>query len=81
MIEGDLVFWTPNAMQSAATLGTRCAATGNSACSNVAAYVSSAVANWAVADPVPTSEVSMRTADTCNGTAGTAIVVSITHKF
>jgi Flp pilus assembly protein TadG len=81
MIEAGIIFWTQNAMQSAATLGARCAATGNSACSNVAAYVSSAVANWAVADTVPTSEVSVQTAGTCNGTAGTAIIVSITHHF
>jgi Flp pilus assembly protein TadG len=81
ILEVGLMCWTQNAMQNAATLGARCAATSNSACANVPQFVVDTIGTWLVPDSVAVADVTVQSAGVCNGSPGTAVIVSISHQF
>ncbi len=81
VLELGFIIWTLNSMQSAALMGARCAALGSPDCPNVPAYVAAAVGEWLVPDSVSASDVTVTTAGSCNGSPGTAVIVTVVHQF
>lgn len=81
VLELGFIIWTQNSMQSAALMGARCAALSSPDCPDVPAYVAAAVGEWLVPDSVPASDVTVTTAASCNGSPGTAVIVTVVHQF
>lgn len=81
VLELGFIIWTQNSMQSAALMGARCAALASPDCPDVPAYVAAAVGEWLVPDSVPASDVTVTTATSCNGSPGTAVIVTVVHSF
>jgi Flp pilus assembly protein TadG len=81
-LEMGLMLWTQNSLQSIATTAARCKAMNAVACSaGVPAYVVSLTEASVMPGIIDTSNVTVSTTGNCNGAAGTATVVTITHSF
>lgn len=70
-IEIALLFWTQNALQSAAGETARCVAIGSSACSSPGSYAVGIVNKWMFPGVISSANVASTTSSTCNGASGT----------
>jgi len=81
IMELGIVLWVQNTLQTTAELTARCVATQNIACSNARSYAVSTGSSWLPSGMVATSDVSVSTGASCNGSPGTAVIVTITHSY
>jgi Flp pilus assembly protein TadG len=81
IMELGIVLWVQNTLQTTAELTARCVATHNTACSNPQSYAVSTATAWLPSGMVSSSDVTVATGASCNGSPGTAVVVTITHSF
>jgi Flp pilus assembly protein TadG len=81
IMELGIMLWVQNTLQTTAELTARCVATENAACSNAQSYAVSTASDWLPSGMVTTSDVTVSTGASCNGSPGTAVVVTITHSY
>jgi len=81
IMELGIVLWVQNTLQTTAELTARCVATQNTACSNAQSYAVSTASDWLPSGMVHTADVTVSTGASCNGSPGTAVIVTITHSF
>jgi Flp pilus assembly protein TadG len=81
IMELGIVLWVQNTLQTTAELTARCVATQNTACSNAQSYAVSTASAWLPSGMVTTADVSVSTGASCNGSPGTAVIVTITHSY
>jgi Flp pilus assembly protein TadG len=81
IVELGIVLWVQNTLQTTAELTARCVATQNTACSDANAYAVNAASAWLPSGMVRTADVTVSTGASCNGSPGTAVIVTISHGY
>jgi Flp pilus assembly protein TadG len=81
IMELGIVLWVQNTLQTTAELTARCVATQNTACTDARSYAVSTASAWLPNGMVGTADVTVLTGASCNGSPGTAVVVTITHNY
>jgi Flp pilus assembly protein TadG len=81
IIELGIVLWVQNTLQTTAELTARCVATQNTACGDAKSYAVATASAWLPSGMVNAADVTVSTGASCNGSPGTAVIVTITHNF
>jgi Flp pilus assembly protein TadG len=81
IIELGIVLWVQNSLQAAAELTARCVATQNTACSDAKSYAVTTASAWLPSGMVKVADVTVWTGASCNGSPGTAVIVTITRSY
>ena len=81
IIELGIMLWIQNTLQTAAELTARCVATQNAACSDAKSYAVATASVWLPSGMVKTADVTVSTGASCNGSPGSAVIVTISHSY